>query len=401
MAEDGGERPTALEPVMSKPRMMAVLYSFDTGGSERMAVAVIRHLQAEGYHVDVCATHSAGGPIAGLLEAGGLRCFGVDVETLSRLGRRRALYRLFRERRVEVLYVQHLPMMMLCYWPARLAGVRRIVVTEHTDEQLRTRPLFRWLARRHVPRVDAVTVIHSGLRESLAAWLGMQPRRIAVVPNGVDTAQFRPHRRDPRLRAEMGAGSGMALVGCVARLHTDKDHRTLLTAMAHARERQPDADFRLVLIGDGPERAALESLARRLRLTSGVTFLGDRSDVDRLMPQLDLLVLSSRTEGLPLVLLEAMACGVPCVATAVGGIPELLRNGGGRLVPPEDPAALAETIAALLSAPQTLIGLGRQARRVVMAGHDRLTMVHAYQRILDPRATVANAASPAAASADS
>lgn len=365
---------------------MAVLYSFENGGSERMACDVIQHLRDEGYPVEVCATHSAHGPIAVHLEQQGVRCFGIDADARSWAGRRLALFRLFRQRRVEVLFVQHFPMLVLCNVPARLAGVSRLVVTEHTDEQLRSSRKLQRLARRHAIGLDAVTVIHAGLRDALSGMLGITPERVVVIPNGVDTTAFRPRPVDNTLRSRLGATAGQLLVGCVARLHRDKDHRTLLDAVGRLKRSGSAPEFRLALIGDGPEHPDLIALTSALGLRDQVRFLGDRDDVDRLMPQLDLLVLSSRTEGLPLVLLEAMACGIPCLATGVGGIPDLLRRGGGRLAPPENAPALAETLGALLAAPAMLRRLGEDARRIIVAGYDRRTMVGAYQRVLDPDA---------------
>ncbi|WP_070988388.1 glycosyltransferase [Halofilum ochraceum] len=368
----------------SPPRLLEVLFSFDRGGSERIGAVIAKALAARGWCVDLAATHAADGPIRELLAGTGVTCHGLDIERHGRLARRWAIFRLCRRLRPDVLHVQHIPMFLLCYWPARLAGVRRFVVTEHTDYQLRTEPRVRRRLSRCAHRAERITVIHHGLARYFIEDLGIAAERVRVIVNGIDSEYFAPAAPDSRLRSIMGADADSVLVGCVARLHPDKDHVTLLRAFAGMIETHPDSRAQLALVGDGSERLAIETLIRDLGLDDRVRLLGDRNDIAQLMPQFDLLVLASRTEGLPMVLLEAMACGVPCVATAVGGIPDLLAEGGGELVEPGDVSGLSAALARIC-ADQRLRGhLGGVARERVLTGYRDRDMVDAYAETLAP-----------------
>ncbi len=195
----------------------------------------------------------------------------------------------------------------------------------------------RALARRAYESADLVCPVSDDLGRRLAA---IAPRaRLRTVPNPVDTDRFRPGRR---------AEGGPRIVA-VARLHERKGIDHLLRAFARVREHRPTAE--LTIAGDGPERPALEALAADLHLDGPARFLGlrDHAAVAELMRGADLLVLPSLAENLPTVVLEAHACGLPVVATDVGGTREALDPSAGRLVEPADDEALAAAIAAMLA----------------------------------------------------
>jgi glycosyltransferase involved in cell wall biosynthesis len=175
---------------------------------------------------------------------------------------------------------------------------------------------------------------------------------VGAVPAG-------PGRRSAA-RALLGLADDVAVVGTVGNFTAKKDHPTLLRAFAHLAVDHPDAV--LVLVGTGPDEEAARRLGDELGLGARIRFLGSRGDVPALLPGLDVFVLSSRYEGLPIALLEAMAAGVACVATAVGGIPEVIEHAAsGLLVPPADPSALAAALAKVLEDPDLAAGLGTAA----------------------------------------
>ncbi|MGE5192782.1 MAG: GT4 family glycosyltransferase PelF, partial [Deltaproteobacteria bacterium] len=174
-----------------------------------------------------------------------------------------------------------------------------------------------------------------------------------------------------------------------------KDQRTLLRAMRLVVDEV--SDFVLDIVGDGPDRPALESLCDELRLRGNVRFLGFRDDVHALLPQSDLFVLSSVTEGLPMTLLEAMAAGLPTVSTDVGGISELVAEGEtGRLVPPQSPEALAAAILELVRDPERAARMGTAGRRRVAGEFDLRRVVaryeDLYQKLLGRQAGAAHGA---------
>lgn len=164
------------------------------------------------------------------------------------------------------------------------------------------------------------------------------PERIAVIPNGIDLTRFSQPAR---------ASDGRTLI-VVANLRREKGHRTLLQALARAITTYPD--LRATFVGEGPERAALTALASELGVAHAVDFLGHREDVSALLSAATISVVPSTSEAFPNAAVEAMAAGLPVVASAVGGLPELIRHDhNGWLVPPADPHALAAALTTLLA----------------------------------------------------
>ena len=192
-------------------------------------------------------------------------------------------------------------------------------------------------------------------------------------------------RRDPgarsSARAALGLGADEPVIGTVGNLTAKKDHETLLRAIALAREEVPA--IRLVLIGSGPLDADLRRHTAALGLADSVILAGSRDDVPDLLPGFDVFALSSRFEGLPIALLEAMATGLACVATTVGGIPEVVTDGrDGVLVGPGDPAGLADALVPSSTSPDRREELGRNA--AARAGDFEITAaVRRIERVYD------------------
>jgi glycosyltransferase involved in cell wall biosynthesis len=167
---------------------------------------------------------------------------------------------------------------------------------------------------------------------------------VVVIPPGIDTNRFRPVARSGA-RAALGFRDDWQVIGTLGRLVEVKGQRYLIEALATL-----PATTHVALIGDGPERMALERLAREAGVASRVHFLGLRSDPENILPAFDVFCLPSLNEGLPRAVLEAQACGIPVVASDVGALRQAIAD-GGRVVPPKDTAALAAALAELLAAP--------------------------------------------------
>ena len=181
---------------------------------------------------------------------------------------------------------------------------------------------------------------------------GYLPERTQVIPNGFDTMRFRP---DPSARTllleQLGLPADARLIGMFARSHPLKDHATLLKAMADLASERPDLHLVLAGTGMNADHPLLAPAGLDPRLAGRVHALGERRDIDRLMPGLDIAVLSSLAEGFPNVVGEAMACGIPCVATDVGDVADVLGD-TGLVVPPSDHSALGRALEALLDEPR-------------------------------------------------
>ena len=231
-------------------------------------------------------------------------------------------------------------------------------------------------------RFDRIVAPSQAILDKLVADENADAGRCHAIPNGVDTTLFRPVDADHRraMRNALGYAENDVLFGCVASFSPVKRHVDLLTAFADVARAHPHA--KLLLIGEGPLRGAVEAQIAALNLFANVTLLGARADVDCILPVLDAFVLASNTEGLSNAILEAQACGLPVVATSVGGNPDLVYAGStGWLVPAETPAELARALRDVVEHPQTARLFGANARAHVQHEHSVDAMASAYERL--------------------
>ena len=304
-----------------------------------------------------------------------------------------ALYRLLRRVRPEIVHTHKSKAGVVGRIAAWLAGVP---LTLHTFHGLVFKGYFSaWktslilLAERLLARRTDVLVAVSELqRGELLADRIAAPSRICTVPLGVDLEPFLNRQRgDAGFREELGFGASTRLVGIVARLVPIKGVDVFLSAAGQVADALPDVRF--VVIGDGELRAELESAARETILGNRVRFTGFRDDMARIYGSLDLSVLSSHHEGLPVALLESVACGCYVVATRVGGVPDLLRSERiGLMVAPGDARALAAGIQQVLRE-RRRISVDERRRVVESYGMERLAedFSHLYRKLFENKRT--------------
>jgi glycosyltransferase involved in cell wall biosynthesis len=362
-------------------RVLHTIGEMGTGGAESLVVELVRRGRDVGW---VSAVASAGG-----LREEELRADGFSDFHRVPLSRRRpdGLARAVAATRAAVqatdpdVVLSHNVGVTVATWLAlrSLARTTPIATVFHGVAARDYRPAA--LALSVAPRtvVTVSSAISTRLRE---AGLHRQP---IVIPNAI-TAPVLPDRATARAQLDLAADVPVAL--CAARLVAQKRHDVLLRAWA-ATSAATERDAVLLLAGDGPERDHVENLVGSLRLTSRVRVLGSRDDVPRLLAAADLFTLSSDWEGLPIALLEAMASGRPVVATSVDGVTEVLEHGGGLVVPPCDPAALATAIDALLTDISVARTTGATAARVIREHYDPAVMMRRYDELL--RSIVARA----------
>lgn len=271
---------------------------------------------------------------------------GIETVALHHPGRRyrrerRAVEALCRELAPSVVHTHGYRPDVIGAAGARAAGVATLTTVHgFTGGDWKNR-LYERLQLRAFRRFDAVVAVSSPLRDRLAL-AGVPDELLHVVPNAY--AGHRPPLAPDVARAELGVPRGVFSIGWVGRLGREKGADVLLEALALLAERE----LVVSIVGDGREMRALRTLASDRGLADRVHFHGLVPDAGRHVRAFDLFVMSSRTEGTPIVLFEAMAAGVPVVATAVGGIPDVVSGEEARLVPPEDPAMLASAIATVL-----------------------------------------------------
>ncbi|MCC6767262.1 MAG: glycosyltransferase [Deltaproteobacteria bacterium] len=256
---------------------------------------------------------------------------------------------------------------------ARRAGGCRMVAARRSVNK--ERGVQRWLADLVVHAADRIVVNAEILRPS-----GRAGGRTDVIPSGVDTNRFRPGADRAAAKAALGLDAATPVIGTVGRLEPRKGTATLIAAV-HA---LGDAGRTLaaVVVGDGPLRSEIERDVAARGLASRVRLLGDRADVREVLAALDAFVLPSRTEGMSNALLEAMAMGLPVVATTVGGNPEVVADGrSGLLVPAGDPDAMAAAVGRVLDDGALATRLGSAARRVVEERYGSRSMVRRLEAV--------------------
>ena len=353
-------------------KLLLLLPSLDAGGAQRQFVQLAHAMARRGHEV-VCVALVPGGPYwDDLVENPSLRV--LALEARRRPGRLGLSHRLpatalrlaafVRRERPDLLY-SALHIANLFAWLATLGGRTVPVVwgMRAASQELRWRRRLPYeLCRLASGRIDLL-IANSATGLAAHTVRGYRARQDAVIPNGIDTDLFRPDLgARSALRREWGVAEDEPLVGIVGRLVPVKDHPTFLAAAAALAPGCPNARF--VCIGDGPSahRERLVRQAQELGIAERLRWAGEQRDMPRVYNALDLLCLSSSSEGFPNVLAEAMSCGVPCVATAVGDVATILGDIGG-IVPPGDPAALAEAMhRVLVLSPDQRHALGAAAR---------------------------------------
>ncbi len=346
-------------------RVCHVSLTLKTGGLERLLADIARHHDAAHCRPEFLALTDVG-RFADVIRDAGCR-----VHTLSpagRFGQMRQMVRLFHAGRFDVVHTHNTYPHIYGSIAARLAHVPVVVNTRHGQRAghgWKSRTQFRWASR----LVDRIIAVSDDAAQLCVNADGVSPSKVMRVWNGIDVEDFQ------------FTGPGTAPVAIsVARLSAEKDFPTLLRAMSIAVRDVPDLVLKLV--GDGPERTHLEHLTRKLNLTRQVEFLGDRSDVPALLAGAGFFVTASLTEGISLTLLEAMAVGLPVIATSVGGNSEIVdAPRTGQLVPPGDAAGLAAAMVAMCRQPEHWQAIGRAGRERVEEHFEVRRMVSDYERL--------------------
>lgn len=348
--------------------------SFGPGGAEMGALRLIRSLP------DLQHTVLSIGSDVRLAREAGIACRSLGLDGPSRAAGLHVA-RLCKGLGVDIIHVNN-----LAPWPdAAVAGLLAgagVVQTFHGVEQAALRfPVHKRLVYQALAmRSRALIAVAQPAADLLCSLTGIPAKRVRVIVNGVDTAEFHPAAQDKAgLKASLGLPEEGVLLGCVAALRPVKDHAGLLRALAAANAQRSQPCF-LALVGDGPLEADLRGLAAELDLTDSVHFLGRRKDVPELLRAFDAFVLNSETEGLSYAVLEAMASGLPVLASRVGANPELIADGEqGWLYGKEDQAALVRLLAGVTL--QSCLAMGAAARRKVEQGYSLRAMAQAYAAV--------------------
>jgi glycosyltransferase involved in cell wall biosynthesis len=368
---------------MKKFRVLHVLNNLDHGGAETYVLRLVRRLRRDRF--ESYLAYTCGGGLSDRfrrLQIGMLRM------SETRLGFRRPFanlvaawraYRFVRRQRIGLIHAHLFEPYVWIAVVAAISGVPlfRTVVSNRRDAPPWNRPLERVFAR-----ITACLIVFTQVgRKELINLLRVPDRKIRVVPNGVDCDVMERIQEKDResLRDELQIGS-KRIVGTVGRLHPVKNHSMLLRAAAQVLRNADDVIF--VIDGEGPLRSSLQAQAVHLGIADRTRFTGWSRDVHLLLSIFDVFALTSITEGAPTVLLEAMAFGVPVVATSVGGVPEILDHGcAGTLVAGEDEDGLVTAILGYLRDPVEADRMGQLGRKRCRRHYDSASMARQIEEL--------------------
>jgi glycosyltransferase involved in cell wall biosynthesis len=357
-------------------KIVHAVFSLLSGGSEVLAWRIAKALlHSDRYDCSLYAV-DRGGPLGDALSNDGIkykvfsRKTGIDLRLLGCLAAQ------LRADKIQLVHTHHLGQLLYAGLAARLVGAK-VVHTEHEFYSLgnrRSQILLRILST----MADVVTAVCDPVAAFLRDQVGIPAHKIMTIRNGIDISSF--HGATPIDRAVWGWSNKDVVVGCVARLEPEKGIAFLLEAFRLVLMHQPNA--KLLIAGDGGEQEQLRSTAKCLGLDGSVQFLGIRRDVPEVLATCDVIALPSLQEGLPMALLEAMAAGKAVVATKVGTIPEVIRDGrSGVLVPPANAASLAESLSVLIGDQSKRQEMGSEASRVVEEHYSFNRMLQMYESV--------------------
>jgi glycosyltransferase involved in cell wall biosynthesis len=378
--------PAARDGRDDRVRVLHVLATLLPGGSEISVLRLVSALDTTRYRVSVACLRGEA-PMADEFRAAGFEVVRFGMRGKLDPGCLLRLRRYVARERIDIV---HTHMDLADFYGAlagRLGGARGVVATKHAPDEFRTRRTwkrypFLLLERLAYEMDDAVIVVSEGLRAFLETEERLPRRKMVVIGHGIEAAP-RPATRGEARRI-LGLPAQGPLIGAVGRLSHEKGQLVLLQALPAILAAFPRTSC--VFAGEGPTRAPLEEVTRRLGIGDRVVFLGFRRDVPMVLAALDLFVQPSIYEGFGLSLLEAMAAGLPVVASRVGGIPEVIEDGRtGVLVPPQDPAALAGAVVRLLG---DAGGARRLGETAAVSTRERYSLARVAERVDDLYRTI-------------
>lgn len=375
--------------VTQVPLVVHIVHSLEAGGLENGLVNLINRTPQGRYrHAIVCLARS--GAFAERIRVPGVKIFELDKREGKDLAVYWRLWKLLRKQRPNVVHTRNLAALDSLIVARLIPGIKT-VHGEHGrdiyDLEGRNRKyvLLRKLMRRFVNRYITVS---RDLYQWLVSEIGVQSSRVDQIYNGVDLLKFSPDRPpvDGKFVGLIPPSPDRIVLGTVGRLAAVKNQELLVRAFDTLNRRgiQPHREICLLIVGDGPQAEYLSAVINDLSLQDLVYLTGDRDDIPELLRIMDVFVLPSLAEGISNTLLEAMATGLPLIATDVGGNPEVVRNGvNGFLVPSADVEAMADAMESLINDCEMRLRMGKAGREIVSESFSWETTVEAYLSVYD------------------
>ena len=377
--------------VKQKPLIAHVIHRFGVGGLENGLVNLINNLPIDDYdHAIVCLTESTA--FSKRLKRNDVEIYELHKKDGKDLGFYVRLWKLLRHIKPDIVHSRNLAALESSV-VAKFAGVPIRIHGEHGrdiyDLDGKNRK-YQYLRKFCSYFIDVFITMSIDLENWLVNEVGISPRKVVQLYNGVDIDKFQPSNQIKSVRHHLPEGfaqDGCIVIGTVGRLEPVKDQLTLVKAFVKLLEMAPDFSekLRLVLIGDGSLKGQIELLAKTTGIIDKIWLAGSCDEVPSILNEFDIFVLPSLGEGISNTILEAMSCELPVVATAVGGNVELVKNGlTGTLVPENNPAAMASALQAYLANSSMRITQGKNGRQLVDETFSLSAMIRRYKSVYDP-----------------
>lgn len=359
---------------MGKIRVLQVINSLEIGGAERVAANIAANLDAALYE-SVIITIDKLGPFRSLLDKSGIEYMSLEKGPGNKPSIFFKIAREIKKRKIDIITTHNYGALYYGGVGGWLASVRRVLHVDHArafpgEKKIISEKLLSRLTYK-------VIAVSNELKQNLIQYEGIPAEHIDIILNGIDEREYAVDVDRAEKSREIGISSGKTVLGVCVRLVEEKGLTYLLDALSILKDRQ--YDFQVIIAGDGPLRGELERKAMSLGLCEQVRFLGARMDINELNKIIDIYVLASLREGLPLCILEAMAAQCAIVATSVGGVPDVISSqDNGLLVPPRQPREMADAIQYLIDNPHIRKGFGQRSYELFKEQYSARKMAEHY-----------------------
>jgi sugar transferase (PEP-CTERM/EpsH1 system associated) len=352
--------------------------SSETGGAESVLVNIADNLDKRRYRSLVCLLSD--GWLKQQLDRRNIETIIIPQPRSFDPGWLKQAHRLLKERDIHLMHSHEFATNVYASLLAKITGIPAVTTVHgknYYGEKWRRRAAYRYAARH-----STMVAVSHDMKRFLVERISIPPDKLRVIHNGIDLGRYAEQQADRAIRKKLGIRDGQPVIGTIGNLFAVKGQVHLLRACRDVARVFPD--LVLLIAGEGDQRGMLEKEASDIGMADRVKFLGFRDDVPSLLQAMDVFVLPSLSEGLPLSVLEALSLKKPVVASDVGGIPEIIENGvTGYLVPPENPEALAEKITLLLQNPERAAVIGQAGRRRVEEDFSLPRMIREHQSLYE------------------
>jgi glycosyltransferase involved in cell wall biosynthesis len=350
------------------------------GGLERVLTTIVLNLNKEKYNVSVWCLREGGFFADRLVKEG------IEVKILYLSSSRNPvsiykLYKLFKIHKFDIIHTHAYSAGTIGRVSAFLAGIPVIISHNHNVYDYYNK--YYHLAERLLSHItDGIICVSEEVKKFTNETQGINPERLLTIYNGIDNVCPVTEKDTADLRKELGVPMNYSVIGTIAQFSEKKGLAYLIKSAFILLEHRKNVNF--LLVGDGAIKEDLKNLCSHLKIERNIIFAGERSDIPEILSLIDIFVLPSIREGLPLAILEAMNCGKPIIATNVGGISEIVRNGiNGIVVPPKDPEALYSAMVDLLDDKEKQKTMGFNGKRICKERFSSKTMVGRIEELYD------------------